>query len=98
MSDKVLTKAGLVDAVQARVGLPRKITAEFVEDLLETIKEQLAKGESVKISGFGNFEVRRKTARRGRNPQTGESLTIPPRSVVTFKPSQVLRKSIRNES
>ncbi len=96
MAGNVLTKADIVNKVQAKVGFSKQATAQVVEDLLEIMKECLEKGESVKISGFGNFEVHKKKARRGRNPQTGEALTISARRVLTFKPSQVLRKAIRD--
>lgn len=97
MDDKVLTKAGIVDAVQSKMGLPRQTVAELVDDLFGIIRETLGQGENVKISGLGNFEVRDKKARRGRNPQSGESITISARRVVSFKPSGVLRKALRNK-
>ncbi len=93
---KVLTKADIIETLQAKMGFSRKITAEVVDDLFEIIKDTLEKGESVKISGFGNFEVREKQARRGRNPQSGEEITISARNVLSFKPSQVLRKALKN--
>ena len=93
----VLTKADIVSAVQARMGFSRRITADVVDDLLEIIKETLEKGESVKVSGFGNFEVRDKKPRRGRNPQSGETITISARRVLSFKPSQVLRQALKNQ-
>ena len=65
--------------------------AEIVETVFDTIKETLEKGEKIKISGFGNFVVRDKNARVGRNPQTGKEITISARRVLTFKPSQVLK-------
>ncbi|MBW2060570.1 MAG: integration host factor subunit alpha [Deltaproteobacteria bacterium] len=93
-----MTKADIVSAVQAKMGFPRRVTSSVVDDLFEIIKETLVKGESVKVSGFGNFEVREKKARRGRNPRTGEEITISARRVLKFKPSQVLRKAINNQS
>jgi integration host factor subunit alpha len=93
---KVLTKADIVETLQAKMGFSRKLTAAVVDDLFEIIKETLEKGESVKISGFGNFEVREKQARRGRNPQSGEEITISARNVLLFKPSQALRKALRD--
>lgn len=95
MSDKVLTKADLVNAVQDKMGFSRKVTTEVVENLLEIIKDTLASGESVKISGFGNLEVRAKRARRGRNPQSGEEMLISARRVLTFKPGSRLRKAFK---
>lgn len=98
MDKKVLTKADLVEAVQGKVGFSKQVTAEIVDDLFEIIKETLVKGESVKVSGFGNFQVREKKARRGRNPRTGAEITISPRRVLSFKPSQVLRRTVRDNS
>ncbi len=91
-----MTKSDLVEALHERVGFSRKRSAEVVGLILELIKEALEQGEKVKISGFGNFEVRQKAARRGRNPQTGESITIRERRVLTFKPSQVLKERLNN--
>jgi integration host factor subunit alpha len=98
MTRKVLIKADIVEAVNARMGLPKSTSAQVVDDLLDIVKERLAAGEPVKISGFGAFDVRKKAARRGRNPQTGQSLTIEPRTVLTFKPSPKLKKAINRES
>ena len=88
---KTLTKAEFVEAVYQTVGLSRRDSADVVELLFESIKETLARGEPVKISGFGNFVVREKKARIGRNPQTGRDIEISARRVLTFKPSQVLK-------
>jgi integration host factor subunit alpha len=71
--------------------------AEIVEQVFQIIKETLADGEKVKISGFGNFVVREKNARKGRNPQTGQEILLEARRVLTFKPSLVL-KNILNET
>ena len=91
---KALTKAGIVNAVQTKVGFSKQATAKVVDDLFEIIKESLERGEDVTISGFGAFQVRGKKARRGRNPRTGEEITISARRVVSFKPSQLLRKAL----
>jgi integration host factor subunit alpha len=80
------------------VGLSKKESAELVDLALEIMMETLEKGEPVKISGFGNFVVRQKRARRGRNPQTGEDITITARKVLTFKPSALLKKAISRGS
>jgi integration host factor subunit alpha len=80
------------------VGLSKKESAELVDLALEIMMETLEKGEPVKISGFGNFVVRQKRARRGRNPQTGEDITITARKVLTFKPSALLKKAISQGS
>ncbi|MEW5725122.1 MAG: integration host factor subunit alpha [Thermodesulfobacteriota bacterium] len=95
MADQVLTKADLVEAVQARMGLPRTTVARVVDDLIGLMKDTLTRGENVKISGFGNFEVHRKKARAGRDPRSGEPITISARRVLTFKPSGVLRRAMR---
>jgi integration host factor subunit alpha len=89
-----MTKADIVEEVYSRVGFSKKESSEVVETVLETIKKILEKGEMVKIAGFGNFVIRSKGPRKGRNPKTGEEIEITPRSVVTFKPSQVLKEHI----
>ncbi len=88
---RTLTKAEFVEAVYSKIGLSRRDSAEVIELLFESVKETLARGEAVKISGFGNFIVREKKARTGRNPQTGNAIQITARRVLTFKPSQVLK-------
>ncbi len=91
-----MTKSEIVAAVYGKVGgFSKKEAADIVELVFETIKETLGRGEKIKISGFGNFVLRDKRQRRGRNPQTGEPLTITERRVLTFKASQIL-KSILN--
>ena len=85
-----MTKADIVETVYEKVGgFSKKEAAEIVETVFDTIKETLERGEKIKISGFGNFVVRDKNARAGRNPQTGQEITISARRVLTFKPSQV---------
>lgn len=91
-----MTKADLVLQLYEQVGFSKKESAELVEHIFDVIKQRLAAGEKVKISSFGNFVVREKAQRRGRNPQTGESIVIGARRVLTFKPSNVL-KTILNE-
>ena len=87
-----MTKADIVENVYEKVGgFSKKEAAEIVETVFDTIKETLERGEKIKISGFGNFVVRDKNARAGRNPQTGQEITISARRVLTFKPSQVLK-------
>jgi integration host factor subunit alpha len=94
---KAMTKIDLVEQVYNKVGsFSKKDAAEIVELVFDTIKQTLEKGEKIKISGFGNFVVRNKKARIGRNPQTGEEIEISARKVLTFKPSQVL-KNVLNE-
>ena len=87
-----MTKADIVSTLYEKIGLSKKETAHIVEVVLETIKENLEKGEKIKLAGFGNFVVRRKVARKGCNPKTGEEIEISRRRVVTFRPSQILRK------
>lgn len=87
-----MTKAEIVDSVYERVGgFSKKEAAEVVEAVFDTMKETLAAGEKIKISGFGNFVVRDKKQRVGRNPQTGAPIPISARRVLTFKPSQALK-------
>ena len=90
-----MTKVDIIEAVYERVGAFSKAdSAEVVELVLKTMKDTLQRGEKIKISGFGNFVVREKKARLGRNPQTGESIEITPRRVLSFKASQVLKDSL----
>ncbi len=91
-----MTKADIVEITYGKAGLSKKDVAEVVDFLFETIKEELEVNDIVKISGFGNFSVRQKRARRGRNPRTGEEITISERKVMTFKSSQILKKLINS--
>ncbi|MBI5379762.1 MAG: integration host factor subunit alpha [Nitrospirae bacterium] len=86
-----MTKADIVAEVYEKIGLSKKEAAEIVELVLDMIKGTLQRGETVKIVGFGNFVVRKKGPRKGRNPKTGEEIEITPRKVVTFKPSMVFK-------
>jgi integration host factor subunit alpha len=87
-----MTKAEIIDCVYEKVGgFSKKESAEVVEAVFETMKGVLSQGDKVKISGFGNFVVREKKQRIGRNPQTGDPIPISARRVLTFKPSQVLK-------
>ena len=90
-----LTKADLVQKVyKSHDTLTKAQATQAVEALLTTMKNCLAGGEELLISGFGKFNVKDKKARRGRNPQTGEELILDPRRVITFKPSGILRSRI----
>ncbi len=90
-----MTKADIVEAVYDKLGgFSKREAAEIVELVFETLKETLARSEKVKISGFGNFVVRQKKSRMGRNPQTDEPILISARKVLTFKPSQVLKQQL----
>jgi len=86
-----MTKSDLANVISQQAELPKGESSELLEELLEIIKETLESGEEVKISGFGKFEVKRKDERRGRNPQTGEDITIAPRKIVAFRPSAMLK-------
>ena len=94
MSDKTLTRMDLSEAVFKEVGLSRNESAELVESLLNHMSDALTKGERVKISSFGTFSVRDKTARVGRNPKTGEEVPITPRRVLTFRPSHLMKEKV----
>ncbi|QTA92345.1 integration host factor subunit alpha [Desulfonema magnum] len=89
-----LTKAHIVNNIQNRLCFSRKKSIELVETLLEIMKKSLENGENVLITGFGKFCVNEKRERRGRNPATGEPMTLAPRRVVTFKCSGKLRDKI----
>jgi len=89
-----MTKADLVHELAVATNCSKREAFDLVEDFFALLKETIEAGEDLKISGFGMFEVRNKKARRGRNPKTGEGLTITPRRVLTFRPSAVLRKRL----
>ena len=91
-----MTKADVIERVSERAGFSKKEAAEIVEMVFETLKENLENGKNIKISGFGNFMVRKKKMRKGRNPQTGDEIKISARDVVTFKTSQVLKNTLNN--
>ncbi|MDC9701132.1 MAG: integration host factor subunit alpha [Alphaproteobacteria bacterium] len=96
MGEKSVTRASLSHAVYKEVGLSRKESASLVEQFLEKVISRLEEGETVKLSLFGSFVVRKKRARVGRNPKTGEEVTITPRRVLVFKPSNMLRKRVNS--
>jgi len=89
-----MTKADIVTAIYEKVGISKTESSDVVESVFEILKETLERGEKVKISGFGTFTVKEKNSRKGRNPQTGEGITITARNVLAFKPSQVFRKAL----
>jgi integration host factor subunit alpha len=91
-----LTKAELADMLYERVGLNKREAKEVVEAFFDEIRAQLEQGESVKLSGFGNFQLRDKPERPGRNPKTGEPIPISARRVVTFHASQKLKAHVQN--
>jgi integration host factor subunit alpha len=91
-----MTKADIVERIYEKVGFSKKEATEVVESIFEVVKQRLEQGEKVKISGFGNFIVHQKHPRKGRNPQTGEEIIISGRRVLTFKASQVLKKTMND--
>ena len=93
-----MTKADIFEKVSETLGLSKKESAELVEAVFSLIKSTLETGEKLKIAGFGNFEVKQKADRRGRNPQTGETITIEARRILTFKPSAILKSAINGAS
>ena len=92
-----MTKEEIVEQIYEKVGFSKKESAELVERVFDIIKETLKEGEKVKISGFGNFVVSEKNARKGRNPQTGEEIRLDARRVLTFKPSLVLKNTLNGD-
>lgn len=92
-----MTKADLVDKIFEKIGLSKKEAQEIIEILFDTMRQTFVEGESVKISGFGTFNVRHKVARRGRNPKTGDELEISPRKVITFRASNQLKDVLEKQ-
>lgn len=93
-----LTKAEMAESLINELGLPKHEAKELVESFFEEIKTSLANNTMVKLSGFGNFELRNKSERPGRNPRTGEEVSITARRVVTFHPGQKLRAKVDNNT
>ena len=89
-----LTKADLVEQIHTQLEYSQKESLAMVDSVLSILKQTLESGEDVKIAGFGKFEVRQKNARRGRNPQTGEAITIEARRIINFKAGKKLRNLI----
>lgn len=89
-----MTKADLVESVYLKTGFSKKESAQIVEMVFDLMKSTLEKGEKIKLAGFGNFVVKNKATRKGRNPQTGDEIEISSRKILTFKPSQVLKSVI----
>lgn len=89
-----MTKADIAEKIQASIGMSKKESVEMLEAVFSLMKSTLESGENLKISGFGSFIVKEKADRRGRNPQTGETITIGARRILTYKPSTVLRQAI----
>jgi integration host factor subunit alpha len=95
---KTVTRVDLCEAVYQKVGLSRTESSAFVELVLKEITDCLEKGETVKLSSFGSFMVRKKGQRIGRNPKTGTEVPISPRRVMVFKPSAILKQRINGHS
>ena len=91
-----LTKINLVEMICGELNIPKQECVNAVESVFEIMKDELAKGNDVMISGFGKWVVKKKTARIGRNPKTGEQMPIDARTVVTFKSSDKLRSEINS--
>ena len=94
MTEKTLTRMDLSEAVFREVGLSRNESAQLVENVLDSMSDALVNGEQVKISSFGTFSVREKSARVGRNPKTEEQLIISKRKIVSFHPSRLLTQRL----
>ncbi len=93
-----LTKANIVEDLNDKIGLNKREAKELVDSLFDNIKKLLEEGHEVKLSGFGNFQLRNKTSRPGRNPRTGEVVEISARRVVTFKSGQKLKEAVKTLS
>ena len=91
-----LTKSDIVEDLNNQIGLNKREAKELVDSVFETIKKTLISGEEVKVSGFGNFQLKDKPSRPGRNPRTGEDVEITARRVVTFKSGQKLKKKVKS--
>ena len=89
-----LTMANLAEHINEQVGLNKRESKEFVDSFFDAVSDALAQGRQVKLSGFGNFDLRRKNQRPGRNPKTGQEIPISARTVVTFKPGQKLKDRV----
>lgn len=97
VSRSTMTKADIVEKVYERIGFSKKEASELVELCFDSLKDVLKRGDKVKISGFGNFLIRQKKSRVGRNPQTGQQIEISARRVLNFRPSQVLKAMLNGE-
>lgn len=91
-----LTKADITEHLFTQLGMSKREAKDMVEAFFEEIRQALERGEQVKISGFGNFDLREKNQRPGRNPKTGEDIPISARRVVTFRPGQKLKARVEN--
>ena len=90
-----MNKTDIVNALASKTNMTKKASKQALDTVLETVQESLVKGEKVTLTGFGTFEVRHRKARKGRNPQTGEEITIPARDVAAFRPGKNLRDAVK---
>ena len=90
---KTITRVNVTEAIYEEIGLSRKDSGDVLDMIIDEIRNELVSGREVKISSFVTFGLRKKNARVGRNPKTGKEATITPRTVISFKPSQILRKA-----
>jgi len=93
-----MTKADLVEQIAEATGLTKKDTAVVVDGFLEAVKQALARENNIEIRGFGSFKVKKRKARKARNPRTGEAVFVPGRLVPTFKPSKELKELVMEET
>jgi integration host factor subunit alpha len=89
-----MTKADIAEKIHTTTGLSKKDSLDMLESILSLLKSTLETGEKIKVAGFGNFEIKQKKDRLGRNPITGESLTIGARRILTFRPSAILKQAV----
>jgi len=94
MNSSNLTRKDLAEAISNQLGYPQSSCADIVDSFLDAMKQALLEGETIKLVHFGTFSIRNKEPRRGRNPRTGESITIKKRQTVSFRPSKKLREQI----
>jgi integration host factor subunit alpha len=92
-----MVKADIVERINESMGFTKVESLDLIETVFSVIKDTLEVGENIKITGFGNFEVKRKNERPGRNPQTGETITIEARHILTFKPSNILKSAVNGK-
>tara|TARA_B100001964_G_scaffold161022_1_gene176774 strand:+ start:394 stop:693 length:300 start_codon:yes stop_codon:yes gene_type:complete len=93
-----LTKSDIVEELNDKIGLNKREAKELVDSFYENIKTLLSQGHEVKLSGFGNFQLKNKSSRPGRNPRTGENVEITARRVVTFRSGQKLKESVKTQT
>lgn len=91
-----LTKADMAERLFEQVGLNKREAKEFVDAFFDALRDALVRGQQIKLSGFGNFDLRRKNQRPGRNPKTGVEIPISARTVVTFRPGQKLKERVES--